>query len=78
VLSTLKYKEDKMGNLDEALYELEEAEELLRKVIRRVGYARDEGVRTWDLDNSLEEVLQEVKDLQSTSELMWEKWEDME
>ena len=67
-----------MGNLDEALYELEEAEELLRKVIRRVGYARDEGVRTWDLDNSLEEVLQEVEDLQSTTELMWTKWEDQD
>jgi hypothetical protein len=65
-----------MGSFEEAMYELGEAEELMRQVVRRIGYAKDEGVRTWDVENSAEELLQEIKDLQTTTELLWEKWED--
>ena len=67
-----------MGNLDESLYELEEAEELLRKVIRRIGYARDEGVRTWDIEGSAEEMLQEITDLQNTTSMLWTKREEQD
>lgn len=64
-----------MGDYQEALDELDRAEELLRKAFKRIEAAHDEGVRAWEAKENIYEAIDAVKELKSTTELMWEIWE---